>query len=211
MSSSSRLTPKQRLFVEHYLIHFNGTKAAMDAGYSRNPDSARAHATKMLAKAHISEAVKIGQRRQIEKFEVDQDMVVAGLAAIAFTNLDDVAPWDERGNMLIASADLPWRVRASIKGLRVRRTRRTERRADEDWEVEEFEVRMHDRVAALKLLGQHVGMRFGGPRINVEPGGTANVDARNQSLLNVYAKLEDMDPDELIKAAMAMPREEDGE
>jgi phage terminase small subunit len=219
---NARLTPKQRLFVECYLVHYNGTKAALEAGYSKNPDSARAHATKMLAKAHISEAVKLGQRRIIEKFEVDADMVVAGSGAIAFTNLDEVAPWDERGTMIIASADLPWRVRAAVKGLRIKRTRRVEgrrnlvkrivdgveieRAEDEAWEIEEVEWRMHDRVAALKMLGQHLGMRFGAPRIQVKDGGVANVDARAQSLL-IAEKLKDMSPAEILEAAMRLPPE----
>lgn len=207
---SSRLTPHQRLFVEYYLVAPNATQAAMKAYGLKKPDSARARGALLLANVSVSEAIRAGQKRLIEKFEIDQDMVVAGLGAIAFTNLDDVAPWDEKGNMLVPSVDLAWRVRAAIKGLRVKRTRRTERRADEDWEIEEFEVRMHDRVAALKLLGQHLGMRFGGVKVNALPGSEVNVDARNQSLLNLAGKIEELDPDELLRAVMKLPAEEDG-
>jgi phage terminase small subunit len=40
---SDKLTDKQRAFIEHYLRHWNATKAAIDAGYSekRRASSAR--------------------------------------------------------------------------------------------------------------------------------------------------------------------------
>lgn len=201
----SRLTPKQRLFVEYYLVAPNATKAVMQAYGLKNADSARARGAHLLANVSVSEAIRAGQKRLIEKFHVDQDMVVAGLAAIAFTNLDDVAPWDEQGSMLIPSKDLAWRVKASVKGLKVHRRREVVKEGDEDapWEVERVEWVMHDKVQALKLLGQHVGMVFGGPRVKVESGGVANIDNRRQSL----SVLDQLTVDELIAAAKQLPDE----
>lgn len=49
------LTKKQQLFVENYLLSFNGTKAAIAAGYS--PKTARIQASVMLAKPNIKEEV----------------------------------------------------------------------------------------------------------------------------------------------------------
>ncbi len=214
----TRLTPKQRLFVAQYLVHLNATKAAMEV-YGLKPDSARARGAHLLAKVSVFEAVQAGQRRVVEKFAVDKDMGVSGLAAIAFTNLDDVSPWTEHGSVLIASEDLPLRARSAVRGLRVRRTRRTEGRpkmekrvvegveveelVQEAWEVEEVEWRMHDKVAALKLLGQHLGVFPRGVKINAEPGSEVNVDART---LNLSA-LEALTAEELLEAARRMPAE----
>ncbi|MGE0598204.1 MAG: terminase small subunit [Dehalococcoidia bacterium] len=208
-SAVGRLTPKQTRFVAHYLVHYNGTRAAMEAGYSQNPDSARAHATKMLAKAHISEAILARQRRVTEKLEVDADMVVSGLAAIAFTNMDDVSPWTEEGCVLVASANLPVRARGAVKGLRVRRSRRVEGRGaeQEPWEIEEVEWRMHDKVAALKLLGQHLGLFPRGLRIRAETGSSLTVDARTQRI-NLEA-LEKLSIEELLAIATQLPPEPD--
>lgn len=229
--SGARLTPKLQLFVANYLVHYNAARAVKQT-YGENPHdrgtekwerfeaSARARGSMLLTKLNVSEAIRVGQKRIRQKFDVDADMVVAELASIAFTRLDQVAPWDEDGSHLMPSSEIGEVHLAAIKGMKFKRTVEVqEGEIDPETKlpkqtvlrVENVEFTMHDKVAALKLLGQHVGMRFGGPRINVEPGGTANVDARNQSLLNVYAKLEDMDPDELVKAALAMPAEEDAD
>lgn len=45
------MTDKQTLFIEHYLTHFNATRAAIEAGYS--PDSARAEGCRLLTNADI--------------------------------------------------------------------------------------------------------------------------------------------------------------
>ena len=49
------MTDKQTLFIEHYLTHFNATRAAIEAGYS--PESAKAIASENLTKPDIKEIV----------------------------------------------------------------------------------------------------------------------------------------------------------
>jgi hypothetical protein len=94
-----------------------------------------------------------------------------------------------------------------VKGLRVRRVRRVEGRGPnaEPWEVEEVEWRMHDKVAALKLLGQHLGMFPRGVKVRAEAGSSVNVDARHQHL-NLKA-LEALTPEELLALASQLPAE----
>jgi len=50
------LTQKQKLFVKNYLIHFNATRAAIDAGYAES--GARVEGTRLLANANIKQAVQ---------------------------------------------------------------------------------------------------------------------------------------------------------
>lgn len=52
----SNLTPKQERFVTEYLIDFNGTQAAIRAGYSES--TARQTASENLTKPDIQEALK---------------------------------------------------------------------------------------------------------------------------------------------------------
>lgn len=52
---AGRMTDKQTLFIEHYLTHFNATRAAIEAGYS--PDSAKVIASENLTKPDIKEIV----------------------------------------------------------------------------------------------------------------------------------------------------------
>lgn len=50
------LTPKQRRFIDEYLLDCNATRAAIRAGYS--PHTAKAQAAMMLQKAEIKRAIE---------------------------------------------------------------------------------------------------------------------------------------------------------
>ena len=52
------LGPKHRLFIQHYLRDFNATKAAMAAGYTQNPASARVQGCRLLARPEIAPAIE---------------------------------------------------------------------------------------------------------------------------------------------------------
>ena len=72
-----RMTPKQLKFVRGYVVHFNGTKAALDAGYS--PKTATSMASENLRKPHIVRYIK----RHLEMYALSVDEVVAKLGAMA--------------------------------------------------------------------------------------------------------------------------------
>ena len=59
------LTDKRRAFVREYLIDFNGTQAAIRAGYSKN--SARQQAEQILRLEYIQEEITKGKKRLEEK------------------------------------------------------------------------------------------------------------------------------------------------
>lgn len=71
------LTPKQRRFVEEYLVDLNATQAAIRAGYSGR--TARQAGAENLAKPVIREAVAAGQAALSERTEVSQNWVVTRL------------------------------------------------------------------------------------------------------------------------------------
>lgn len=61
--ASERLTAKQRLFVNEYLVDLNGTQAAIRAGYSEK--TANVIASEVLAKPYIqSEIERLVQERE---------------------------------------------------------------------------------------------------------------------------------------------------
>ena len=76
------LTDKQRAFVREYLIDFNGTQAAIRAGYSEN--SARQQAEQMLKLDHIQEAVTEGKEKlekqstltKLDKLKIAEEMAI---------------------------------------------------------------------------------------------------------------------------------------
>ena len=71
------LNPKQKKFCEEYIIHFNATRAAIDAGYAKN--SARGSASRLLAKPHIQEEVQRLQEKASLRLALDLDHILSEL------------------------------------------------------------------------------------------------------------------------------------
>lgn len=74
---SKKLTIKQEKFVQNYIEHGNGTKAAIDAGYSDN--SAKAIASENLTKPYVAEQVHKYQSEAAAKVGLDQEYVLKHL------------------------------------------------------------------------------------------------------------------------------------
>lgn len=79
------LTPKQKRFVDEYLIDLNATQAAIRAGYSKR--TAEWIGPQLLGKTHVSEAVTERMRARELRTEITQDRVLQELAKIAFSDI----------------------------------------------------------------------------------------------------------------------------
>jgi len=140
------LTPKQQRFVDEYLIDLNATQAAIRAGYSAK--TANEQAARLLAKASVQAAIAERQQALREKTEVTQEMVIRELAKIAFGDQRRVMAWGPDGVKLRPSTELTPDEAAAVA------------------EVSEtvtaaggtLKLKTHDKVGALKLLGEHLGM-----------------------------------------------------
>lgn len=64
----AKMSPKQSLFVENYLLDFNGTAAAIRSGYSAK--SAKQIATENLAKPLLQAAIKQRQSRDADVLQL---------------------------------------------------------------------------------------------------------------------------------------------
>ncbi len=82
-----KLPPMQDRFVDEWLIDFNGTQAAIRAGYSER--SARSIAGRLLTKDNIQREISRRQKDLQRRTEVTQERVVKELARIAFANIAD--------------------------------------------------------------------------------------------------------------------------
>jgi len=76
------LTDKQRRFIDSYLAHLNGARAAREAGYS--PNCARVTASRMLADANIREEIEGQMALTAEKFELRREHVLHELLEAAY-------------------------------------------------------------------------------------------------------------------------------
>ena len=155
----AKLTAKQQLFVDEYLIDLNATQAAIRAGYSVN--NADKIGSELLGKTRVSEAVAERMAERSRRTGVNQDRVLRELARIAFANAIDMINTKDATLKETASEDET----AAIQSVKVKTF-------GEDGI--EREIKMADKIKALELLGKHLGMYQN--NVNVSVGSSQKLD-----------------------------------
>lgn len=148
------LTPKQQRFVDEYLVDLNATQAAIRAGYSEKSAYSQAH--DLLKKPEIEAAVAAARLEQSDRTGVTADRVIRELAAIAFGDLRDVASWRADALTLIDSAELAPEAAAAVREVVAYTT--TTDHGESSTTTTRVQIRQHDKIAAIRLLGQHLGL-----------------------------------------------------
>lgn len=143
----AKLTAKQQLFVDEYLIDLNATQAYIRAGY-KNYDSAGVEANKTLNNPKIRQAVDEAIAERSRRTGINQDRVIQELARIAFVNPQNVINTEDGSVRGDASED----DLVCIQSVKVKTMN------GEKGYSEEREVRLNDKMKALELLGKHLGM-----------------------------------------------------
>ena len=148
----SKFNAKQRAFVQEYLIDKNTIQAYKRAGYSAK--TAHAAAYQAMEKPHIKAAIEIGVRKLSERAELTQDMVVAELRKIGFSDIRKLFDGDD----LVPACDLDDDTAGAISSIEVV-TRPGSQDGDGKRTVEYLhKIRLGDKRAALVDLGKHLGM-----------------------------------------------------
>jgi phage terminase small subunit len=151
VSVANKLTPKQRRFIDEYLIDLNATQAAIRAGYSEK--TAYSIGLQNLKKLEIQAEIQKRRNRLQSKLEITQERVLQELAAIAFANGADYAKVVNSGLLptveMIPTEELPPEKLPAIAGIKANQYG--------------VEVKLHDKVKALELLGKYLGTFDGGP------------------------------------------------
>lgn len=145
------LTPKQKRFVEEYLVDLNATAAAIRAGYSKK--TANRIASENLSKPDIQIAIKEAQDSIQKRTEITQDMVIKEMAKLAFFDIRRM--FGEDGKPLDIS-ELDDDTAAALVGLDVQDV--YEFNGDEKQFVGYIKkYKMADKLKALELLGKRFG------------------------------------------------------
>ena len=150
-----KLTPKQIRFVDEYMVDFNATQAAIRAGYKAK--TAHVIGAENLRKPKIAEEIARRQKDLQKRTEISQDRVVKELARIAFADASDYACIEtymyenKDGTLSPLQAVSPKDTgvlsddqRAAIAGIKQG--------------ANGIEIKLHDKIKALELLGRHIGM-----------------------------------------------------
>lgn len=147
--SLAKLTQKQQRFVEEYLIDLNATQAVIRAGYNvSDAKSASEIGSQLLKVTQVSKEISKAMAERSRRTGITQDRVLQELARIAFLNPSKVAnPEDASVKKDATEDDL-----ACIQSIKVKTS------DGPKGMMNEREVRFHDKMKALELLGKHLGM-----------------------------------------------------
>jgi phage terminase small subunit len=96
MTAMKRLTMKQELFVQNYLVDLNATRAAVRAGYSEK--TARKIGSENLSKPVICAAIQSAASERIERTKIDADYVLQGAREMFERCMQRVPVLDGEGN-----------------------------------------------------------------------------------------------------------------
>lgn len=187
------LTPKQRRFVDEYLVDLNATQAAIRAKYSKK--TARQIGEENLSKPDIQAAIATRMKAREARTEITQDKVLRELAKIGFSDIRKIVRW---GETVVRVADddsgdlMPYHGLALVDSSEV----------DDDTAAaiaevsqgkEGLKVKLHDKKGALVEMGRHLGLFIpkGHADLDVE---LKRIEIENKRLANDKLRRELEDP-----------------
>lgn len=98
------LTPKQKRFVQEYLVDLNATAAAKRAGYSAK--TADRIGPELLGKTCVSQAIQEAIKQREQRTEVTQDYVIQKLKEITDKDASDAQDSDLKYSSKIRALEL---------------------------------------------------------------------------------------------------------
>ncbi len=161
-----KLTEKQKIFVNEYLVDLNATRAYKVAYPNvKKDDTAAVNGNRLLRNAKVKEYLNERMKEREKRTEITQDKVLEELAAIAFSNGSKYAKvieetvYDENGEVLLDSD-------GNIVKQKVVDLVLTDELSETDKKAiasikksrNGIEISTCDKVRALELLGKHLGM-----------------------------------------------------
>lgn len=160
-----KLTSKQLRFIQEFTIDHNATQAAIRAGYS--PKTAGAIGAENLRKPQIDAEIKRLESETVQKLEITRDRIVQELAEIAFAKATDyVSVETEPAPQMIIHPLTGEPV--TIPGVYCQTVRITDTDqlpenkktaiASIKQGVNGIELKTHDKVRALEMLGKMLGV-----------------------------------------------------
>lgn len=187
------LTPKQRRFVDEYLIDLNATQAAVRAKYSAR--TANEQGARLLANVSVQAAIQQRMKAREARTEITQDKVLRELAKIGFSDIRKIVKWGET-EVRVADDDsgdlMPYHGLALVDSSEV----------DDDTAAaiaevsqgrEGLKVKLHDKKGALVEMGRHLGLFIpkGHADLDVE---LKRIEIENKRLANEKLRRELEDP-----------------
>lgn len=148
------MTPKQKAFIEEYLVDLNATQAAIRAGYAKK--TADVTGPRLLGNVRVAAAIAKRQQERSERVQITQDAVLSELMKLGFSNMMDYMTVKQDGTAYVDLSKLTREQAAAIQEITV--DEYIEGRGDDAHLVKKVKVKLADKKSSLELLGKHLGM-----------------------------------------------------
>lgn len=141
---ATKLEPKHKRFAENYVVHLNGTRAAIAAGYAKS--DARVRASKLLAREDVSTYVDGLIKERAKETRSEAYLVLEELKIVSRSDIRDYVI-AKNGDVKLAPGvpDEAWRAVASIE-------------VKQAGAVKETKIRLHPKGEFVRMQGQHLAM-----------------------------------------------------
>ena len=150
---ADEMTEKLALFVQEYIIDFNGAQAAIRAGYSEK--SAASIASENLTKPNVAAAIEAAMQERLARTQVDADYVLRRLVDIDQMDVIDIL--EEDGSFKhISLWPKIWRQYLAGLDMVEEISGHGESREQTGWLKK---IKWPDKVKNLELLGKHVNVQ----------------------------------------------------
>ena len=145
---ASKLTNKQKLFVQEYLVDLNATQAAIRAGYSEK--TANRTGAENLSKPVIQQEIQRAVEKQKERTQIRADKVLKELVKLGFSDIRGV--FNEDGT-LKRPEEWSDAVAAAVSSVEV------VTKSLGEGEVEYVhKIKLWDKNKPLEMIGKHLKM-----------------------------------------------------
>lgn len=167
---STALEPRYSVFVDQFLRHFNGGKAALAAGYS--PKNAKQQACKLLAMPSIQAEIERRHTRTLARYGVSRARVVEEQAKVAFANMGDFIRFD--GGMPVIDLQRATPAQMAAVAEITTDVEMVPGPPGEDGKpgpqiaVGKVRLKLHDKLRGLELLGRPFGLSNVNVRVTVD-------------------------------------------
>lgn len=182
----TKLTRKREKFCREYLVDFNGTRAAIRAGYRKR--TARSMAAQLLTKLNVKARLSELGQKVIKENDLSVARFAEEVRRLAF--YDPRAFFDHTGKP-IDIQNLDEETAAALAGFETQSTRTRVDGGDEDVITTTRKIKLADKLRALEIMGKYLGV-FGpdAPNLNVSV------------VVNTQPRLVPLDTDIVEKAAL---------
>ena len=139
-------------FVREYLKDFNGSRAAIAAGYAKK--GAHVRAAELLRNRKVQALLAKLTKKHADKLDLTAEKVLAELSKMGFANILDYMRVDEDGALALDLSELTREQAAAIQEYTVDATGGTgdgERKL-----VMRTRFKLADKIKALELLGKYL-------------------------------------------------------